>query len=168
MNSFAYLVIMRKSLIFIILLFLSSCSPPASRIIPAGGLFTDPNTTYVMECSIKFGDDYQDYKFEFLNNEVRYLQIDDRKPYPVNVYDFGPTYLDFGIKGDKKSLFIFDKDDGSLSANAWSHGSCNDQYGGWTRVLESNTLIYTRPWVRNPGFTEVIKFRIKKFKEKLL
>ncbi|MDC1541087.1 hypothetical protein N8378_02050, partial [Candidatus Pelagibacter ubique] len=69
---------MKKLLGIIVLgLLLSSCSLPPTKIVPAEGLFTDPKVTYIMNCEVKLRDDYQTYKFKYLNKNVYYLQIDN-------------------------------------------------------------------------------------------
>jgi|TARA_B100001093_G_C26607652_1_gene918742 hypothetical protein len=157
---------MKKLLSIVVLVFIVSCSPSAEKIIPKEGLFTKANKEYLMFCTIEFhGRDtslFQDYKFAFKNDEVFYFQIEDWEPTPVTVYSSGNTHIDFGIKGDESSLYVFDKIDGSLSASAHAHGGCHDKDGGWTYVMEDNTLVYTRPHIRSPGLFERIEFKIKK------
>ena len=148
-------------------LLLSSCSLPPTKIVPAEGLFTDPKVTYIMNCEVKLRDDYQTYKFKYLNKNVYYLQIDNSKPYQVNVYESNPTLISFGIANDEKSLYVFDKENGTFSVDVGIHGYCNDQYGGWTYNAEDNTLHYTRPWIKGPNFIEEIEIKIKKLLKKL-
>ena len=141
---------------------LSSCSPSPTKIVPAEGLFTDPDITYIMNCEVKLRDGYQNYKFKYLNDNVYYLQIDDWKPYQVNVYDSNSRIISFGIANDEKSLYVFNKENGSFSVDVGIHGSCNDQYGGWTYNAEDNTLRYTRPWIKGPNFIEELEIKIKR------
>ena len=156
----------KKIAIFFILLLITSCGPSPTRIIPNEGLFSDPTKIYKMNCTIEFvsrnSSEYQDYKFKFINGEVFDFQIDDWDPYPVNVYSFSKSHIDFGIRGDDKSLYIFDKIDGVLSASPHAHGYCVDSIGGWTYSMENNTLVYTRPWIKGPNLIERIKFKIRK------
>jgi len=142
---------------------LSSCSPSPTKIVPAEGLFTDPDITYIMNCEVKLRDGYQNYKFKYLNDNVYYLQIDDWKPYyQIKVYESNSRILDFGIANDEKSLYVFNKEDGTFSIDVGIHGSCNDQYGGWTYNAEDNTLRYTRPWIKGPNFIEELEIKIKR------
>ena len=157
---------MKKLLTIMVLGFLVSCSPPAQKIIPKEGIFTEANKEYLMFCTIEFrgrdSSSFQDYKFAFINGEVLYFQIEDWDPYPVTVFSSSSSHIDFGIKGDESSFYIFDKIEGILSATAHAHGGCHDKDGGWTYVMEDNTLIYTRPYVKSPNLFEKIKFKINK------
>ena len=62
----------------------------------------------------------------------------------------------------KKSLYVFNKENGSFSVDIWIHENCYDQYGGWTYNAEDNTLRYTRPWIKGPNFIKEIEIKIKK------
>ena len=160
---------MKKFLSFIVLGFLlSSCSPSPTKIVPAEGLFTDPDTTYIMNCEVKLRNGYQSYEFKYLNNIVYFLKIDDSKPYQVKVYESNSRLLSFGIANDEKSLYVFDKEDGTFSIDVGIHGSCNDQFGGWTYNAEDNSLRYTRPWIKGHNLIEEIEIKIKKLFKKFI
>ena len=160
---------MKKLSGFIFLGFLlSSCSPSPTKIVPAEGLFTDPDITYIMNCEVKLRDGYQNYKFKYLNNIIYFLQIDDSKLYQVNVYESNYRLISFGIANDEKSLYVFDKEDGTFSVGVGIHGSCNDQFGGWTYNAEENTLRYTRPWIKGHNLIDEIEIKLKKLLKRFI
>ena len=160
---------MKKLSGFIFLGFLlSSCSPSPTKIVPVEGLFTDPDITYIMNCEVKLRDGYQNYKFKYLNNIIYFLQIDDSKLYQVNVYESNYRLISFGIANDEKSLYVFDKEDGTFSVDVGIHGSCNDQFGGWTYNAEDNTLRYTRPWIKGHNLIKEIEIKLKKLLKRLI
>ena len=165
----------KKILGIVVLGLLVSCSPSPQKIIPKEGIFTEPNKRYLMFCTVEFqgknSSSFQDYTFAFINGKILFFQIEDWKPYPaesLTVYSSSSSHIDFGLKNDEDSFYVFDKVEGVISANQWSHGGCWDENGGWTYVMEENILIYTRPYIKSPNLFERTKFRINKVLNKFL